>query len=161
MSSKNNFPHNLLLTCRQVSGPRKAFPNSLSKDIKLSKTQLPKITRSGRFFSRLPGLLLKVVLVLLKNVLHPWAKSVLITFGLAAAAWAADAKIYKNILGSGTSRFETTALVISNGEIQVVVKIVRFLKDSEALHKGVAKIIEKEIKEQRRGFLSMDFSWIS
>ena len=85
----------------------------------------------------------------------------MIPFGLAAAASAADAKIYKNILGSGTFGFETTALVISNGEIQVVIKIVKFLKDSEVLHKGVAKIIEKEIKEQRRGFLSMDFSWIS
>ena len=37
------FPHNLLLTNRQVSNLRKAFANHLSADIKLSKAQLSKI----------------------------------------------------------------------------------------------------------------------
>ena len=36
---KINFPHELLLTNRQVSNLRKAFVNNLSTDIKLSKTQ--------------------------------------------------------------------------------------------------------------------------
>ena len=38
------FPHKLLLTNRQVSNLRKAFSNHSSADIKLSKTQLSKIT---------------------------------------------------------------------------------------------------------------------
>ena len=38
-----NFPHELLLTNRQVANLRKAFANYLSKDIKLSKTQLSKM----------------------------------------------------------------------------------------------------------------------
>ena len=35
-----NFPHELLLTNRQIEYIRKAFANHLSTDIKLSKTQL-------------------------------------------------------------------------------------------------------------------------
>ena len=38
-----NFPHELLLTNRQVANIRKAFANHLSIDIKLSKTQLSKM----------------------------------------------------------------------------------------------------------------------
>ena len=37
---KINFPHELLLTNRQVANLRKAFANNLSTDVKLSKTQL-------------------------------------------------------------------------------------------------------------------------
>ena len=40
---KNNFPHELLLTDRQVSSIRKAFSNNSSIDIKFSKTQLSKL----------------------------------------------------------------------------------------------------------------------
>ena len=41
--NETNFPHELLLTNRQVSKLRKAFTNNSSTDIKLSKTQLSKI----------------------------------------------------------------------------------------------------------------------
>ena len=41
-SNKTNFPHNLLLTDRQVSSICKAFANNLSVNVKLSKTQLSK-----------------------------------------------------------------------------------------------------------------------
>ena len=37
---KTNFPHELLLTNRQVSSIRKAFANNSSVDIKFSKAQL-------------------------------------------------------------------------------------------------------------------------
>ena len=46
---ETNFPHKLLLTNRQVANLRMAFENNLSTDIKLSKTQLSKMIRSGRF----------------------------------------------------------------------------------------------------------------
>ena len=36
---ETNFSHKLLLTNRQIENLRKAFPNCLSTDIKLSKTQ--------------------------------------------------------------------------------------------------------------------------
>ena len=38
--NETTFPHKLLLTNRQIANLRKAFANYLSKDIKLSKTQL-------------------------------------------------------------------------------------------------------------------------
>ena len=91
-----NFPHKLLLTNRQVSNLRKAFANNSSADIKLSKTQLSKIIQSGGFLGRLPGPLLKTGLPLIKKVIKPLVKSVLIPLGLTAAASAADAEIHKN-----------------------------------------------------------------
>ena len=46
-NDNNNFPHELLLTNRQVTNIRKAFANHSSIDIKLSKTQLSKMIQSG------------------------------------------------------------------------------------------------------------------
>ena len=92
---ETNFPHKLLLTNRQVTNLRKAFPNYVLTDIKLSKTQLSKIIHSGGFLGKLLGPLLRTRLPLLKNLIKPYAKSVLIPFGLTAAASAADARIHK------------------------------------------------------------------
>ena len=93
-NNETNFPHKLLLTNRQVSSLRKAFPNHSSADIKLPKTQLSKLIQSG-FLGRLLGPLLKTRLHLISNVIKPLAKSVLIPLGLTAAADAADVGIYK------------------------------------------------------------------
>ena len=92
---ETNFPHQLLLTNRQVANICKAFANNLWIDIKLSKTQLSKMTQLGGFLGRLLGPLLKMGLSLIKNVIKPLAKSVLIPLGLTAAASAADAGIDK------------------------------------------------------------------
>ena len=92
---KTNFPNELLLTNRPVANLRKAFANNSSTDIKLSKTQLSKMIESGRFLGRLLGPLLKARLPLMKNVIKPLAKSILIPLGLTAAASAADAGIHK------------------------------------------------------------------
>ena len=104
-----NFPHELLLTDRQVSSIRKAFANNSSVDIKFSKTQLSKMIQSGGILSKLLGPLLKTGLPLIKNVITPLAKSLLIPLGLTAAPSAADAGIHKKILGSGGH----TTLIIS------------------------------------------------
>ena len=93
--NETNFPHKLLLTNRQVSNLRKAFANHLSTDIKLLKTQLSKMIKSGGFLGRLLGPLLKTGLPLIKNVIKALAKSVLIPLGLTAAASAGDAGIHK------------------------------------------------------------------
>ena len=90
-----NFPHKLLLTNRQVANLGKAFANKSLTDIKLSKTQIPKMMQSGGFLRRLLGPLLKLGLPLIKNVIKPLAKSVLIALGLTAAASAADVGIHK------------------------------------------------------------------
>ena len=68
---KINFPYELLLTNRKVANLWKAFANNSSNDIKLSKTQLPKMIQSGGFLCRLLGPLLKTGLPLMKNVIKP------------------------------------------------------------------------------------------
>ena len=54
------------------------------------------------------------------------------------------------MLGSGT-----TTLIISNDEMNDIIKIVKSLENSGVLLKGVSKTIQHEAKEQRGGFLSM------
>ena len=93
--NETNFPHKLLLTDRQVASLQKSFASHSSADIKLSKTQLSKMIQSGGFLSRLLGPLLKTGLPLIKNVIKPLTKSVLIPLWLTAAASTADAGIHK------------------------------------------------------------------
>ena len=93
--NETNFPHKSLLTNRQVSNLRKAFANNSSPDIKLSKTQLSKMIQSGGFLGRWLRPLLKIRLPLIKDVVKPLAKSVLISLGLTAVASAADAVTHK------------------------------------------------------------------
>ena len=152
-NDNTNFPHEFLLTNRQVANIRKAFAKNTSIDIKLSKTQLSKMIQSGGFLGRLLGPLLKTGLPLMKSVIKPLAKSVLIPLGLTAAASAADAGIHKKILGSGHAN--NTTLIISNDEMDDILKIVKSLEDSGVLLKGVSETIQHEAKEQRGGFLSM------
>ena len=97
------FTHELLLTERQFSSICKAFANNSSVDTKFSKTQLSKMIESGEFLGKLLGNLLKTGLPLIKKVITPLAKSVLIPLGLTAAASAADAGIHKKKLGSGNN----------------------------------------------------------
>ena len=54
------------------------------------------------------------------------------------------------MLGSGT-----TTLIISNDEMDDILKIVNSLENSNVLLKGVSETIQHEAKEQRGGFLSM------
>ena len=150
MFNGNDLPHELLLTTRQKTKLRNAFNNNMSTDLKLSKAQISKIIQSGGFLGRLLGPLLKTGLPLIKNVIKPLAKSVLIALGLTAAASAADAGIHKKILGSGK-----TTLIISNEDMNNITKIIQALEDSCILLKGVTKTIKNETKEQKGVVLSM------
>ena len=73
----------------------KAFANSSSANIKLLKTQLPKIGQSGGVLGRLLAPLLKTGLTLMKHILKTSAKSILIPLGLIAAASGTDTAIQK------------------------------------------------------------------
>ena len=106
--------------------------------------------QSGGFLCKLLGPLLKTGLPLIKSVINPLAKSVLIPLGLTAAASAADAGIHKKILGSGN-----TTLIISNKDMDDLIKIVKSLEDSGLLLKGVTESVQNEVKQQNGGFLSM------
>ena len=84
------------------------------------------------------------------KVAVPLAKNILAPLGITAAASAIDAGIQKKMHDSGT-----TTLIISNEEMNDVMKIVHVFQDSNILLEGVTKTIQKETKEQKRGFLSM------
>ena len=64
----------------------------------MSKGQISKIIQSGGFLGQLLGPLLKTGLPLIKNVIKPLAKSVLIPLGLTATPSAADAVIQRKHL---------------------------------------------------------------
>ena len=72
---KNNSSHKLLLTNKQVSNLRKAFANGSSANIKLSKSQLHKIRKSGLLLASLLGSLIKTGLPLTGNLLKPLLKA--------------------------------------------------------------------------------------
>ena len=133
--NETNFPHKLLLINRRVANLRKAFANHTSTDIKSSKEG----------FLRFLVPLLKSGLPLLKSVIKSLGM-----IGLTAAASATDAAINKKILGSGT-----TTLIVSNDEIQDILKIVKSLEDSGVLLKEVTETIHNDISEQKHGFTSM------
>ena len=71
----------------------------------------------------------------MKSVITPLAKSVLISLGLTAAASAAAAWMHKKILGSGNN----TTLIISNKDMDVLIKIVKSLEGSGLLLKGITE----------------------
>ena len=80
----------------------------------------------------------------------PLAKTVSAPVVITAAASAIDAGIQNKIHRSGT-----TTLIISNEEINDIMKIIQALEDSNILLKGVTKIIKNEAKEQKGEFWSM------
>ena len=84
-------------------------------------------------------------------MIKPLVKSILIPLGLTVAASAADSGMHTKILGSGN----TTTLIISNDEINNIIKIVKSLEDSGLLLKGITETVQNEVKEQKGGFLSM------
>ena len=147
---KINFQHELSLSNRQAANLREAFANNSSSDIKVSKNQLSNTLQSEGFLGRRIDPLLKPGLPLMKNLMKPLAKSVLIPTGLSAASPAADSEIHKKILRSGT-----TTLIISNDETEDIIDIVKSREDSGLLLKGVSETIQNETKEQKVGFLSM------
>ena len=118
----------------------------MSTDLKLSKVQISKIIQYGGFLGSLLSKstcpLMKVPISLAKNVLAP--------LGIAEAASAIDAGIQIKTHGSGT-----TTLIISNEEMNDIMKIVQALEDSNILLKGVTKTIKNDTKEQKGKFLSI------
>ena len=87
-------------------------------------------------------------LPLMKSVLTPLTKRFLLLLGLSTGMLAADVAIQKKVYGSGT-----TTLIISNEEIEDIMKIVKSLEKSGLLIKGISEAIKNEAKEQKGGFL--------
>ena len=142
-NDENNFPHKLLLTNTQVSKVLKAFENGSTANIKLSKTPFKKIEQLEGFLGRLLEPFVKRVLPLIGNVLKSLAKSVLTLLELTAGA--TGVAIHNKIFGSGM-----TVLIISNEEMNHIMKIVKSLEETGLLKKGVSETIKNEAKEKQR-----------
>ena len=140
----NDLPHELLLTTRQKTKLRNAFSNNMPTDLKLSKAQISKILQSGGFLgsllSKLAGPLMKVAILLVKNLLVP--------LGITAVASAIDAGIQKKIHCSGTTASNSFKRRNEWHNFQA-------LEDSNILLKGVTKTNKNQTKEQKGVLLSM------
>ena len=126
--NKNEVPHELLLTTRQNTKLRNDLNNNSATDIKLSKAQMKKLIQSGGFLgkllSKLAGPLMKVAMPLAKNVLAPLVST--------AAMSAIDGSMQKKIHGSGIK------LIIEEGDMQDIIKIIKELENSDVLLKGIS-----------------------
>ena len=109
-----------------------------------------KITGQEGKFVNLSRPLMADDLPLRKSVFTPLAKSALLPCELLAAMSAADAAIQKKIYES-----LTTALIISNEEMEDIMKIGKLLEELGLLLKGISEIIKYEEKEQKGRFLLM------
>ena len=65
-------------------------------------------------------------------------------------ASATDAAIYKKVFGSGV-----TILIILNGEMNDIMKMIKLLEESGLLIQYISETIKTKAKEQKGGFLSM------
>ena len=118
----------------------------MSTDIKLSKVQINKVIKEGgnlgKLLIRFLPKLIKPAISLGKNILAPPR--------LSAAMSATDAATQKKTYGSGN-----TTLIISNDDMDDLIKIIIVLEEHDILLKGITKTIKNENKEQKGGFSSM------
>ena len=109
----------------------------MATGIKLSKAQIKIIIQSvgflGKLLSKLAGPIMKVAMLLAKNVLAP--------LGLTAAMSATDGSIQKKIRGEGIK------LIIEQEDMNDIIKIIEELENSGILLKGVKRTIENKTKE--------------
>ena len=137
----------ITLTNSETKDIIKVFRSLESRGILSKGTTRNIISEEGGFLNFLKPLM-AAGLSLSKFVLL--AKSFLVPIELAATASAKVSVIQKDIFG-----VRTTALIISNEEMQYIMKTVQSLKDSGIMMKGVTEIIKNEAKEQKGGFVGM------
>ena len=106
-----------------------------------------KIGQSGGLVGRHLGPLLKTGFPLMKNLLKQLTKSVLRPSGLTTAASATDAAIHQKIF-----RSSKTTLIISNEEMNDIMKIVQSLEESGLFIKGISETIKTEAKNKKEDF---------
>ena len=138
-----------MLTNNEIKATIKII-RSLENGWILLKGTTKKITSHEEIFLNFLRPLMTARLPLIKNVLTPLAKSVLLSLGVTAAASATDATIQKKIFG-----FSTTTFVFSNN-LNDTMKIVKSLEESSLLI-GVSEIIKNKAKEQKDSFVGMLF----
>ena len=116
------MPHELLLTSRQTTKIRNAFPNNMSTDIKLSKAQISETIQSGGSFSSWLGNLGKKTL---KNIVIPLAREYLpgLVSNLTSSA---INKFERKISGKGAVRTGIGFnLFFSNEDMNDIIEIIK------------------------------------
>ena len=116
-----------------------------SRGILLKGTTRKITSQEGGFLNFLKPLM-TAGLPLMESALLRLAKSILLPLGLSAGMSAADAAIQKIIYGSGT-----TALIISNEEMEDIMEIVKSLEESGLLIKGISETKMKQ-KNKKNDF---------
>ena len=89
-------------------------------------------------------------LSLMRSMLTPLAKSILLPLGLTTLVSTKESVVQKKISGSSMK-----TLIISSEEMEYIMKFVKSLKKSDLLIEGVSKTIKNEAKEQKGRFLGM------
>ena len=120
--------------------------SNMSTDIKLSKVQINKIIKEG---GNLGKLLMRFLPKLIKPAIQ-LGKSILAPLGLSATISAINAAVQRKMYGPRNS-----TLIISDNDMNDLIKIVTALEEHDILLKGVSKTIKNETKELKGGFLSM------
>ena len=91
---------------------------------------------------------------LIRNVLKPLGKSVLISLLLTTAVSATDAFIHKKMFASGN-----TTWTISNDETNNIMKVIKSLEESGLLinnqNNRIKQLAEQSKRKQKDGFISM------
>ena len=151
MIDGDNLLHELLLTAGQKTNLRNAFNNYMSTDLKFSKAKISKIIQSGRFL----GSLLNKLACPLMEFAVPFAKNILAPLGITTSVSTIDTGIQKQTNKQKKHGSRTTTLIISNDEMNDIMKIVQAVEDSNILLKGVTKTIKNKTKEQKGVFLGM------
>ena len=124
--------------------------NSLKNKGMLLKGTTRKITTQEGGFLNFLRPLMTAGLPLMKSVLTPLAKSDFLPLRLSAWMPAADGAIQDNIYGP-----RSKALIISNEEMEYIMKIVKLIEQSRILIKGISETVKNEAKEQKGEFLPM------
>ena len=132
----------LTITNNEVEDVIKVIRSLGNKEILWKRTTEKNICQKGRFRIFL-GQIITFRLPLVKNVFTSLAKMVLLPLKLMTATSAIDVAIQKKTHKSGM-----TTLIISNEEMDDIMKIVKYL---DSLKKSASKVIEHEAVEQSGG----------
>ena len=139
----------MFLTQRQTTKLKNDLENNMSSDIKLSKAQIKKIIMSGGILGALLSKFAGPLMIIAKELVT----KVLPTLGSTAAMSGIDGAIQKKTIhGSGSG---TTTLIISNDEMNGIIKIVQALEKQGILVGGVTKTIKNHIKNQSGNGIGM------
>ena len=132
----------LTITNNEVEDVIKVIRSLGNKEILWKRTTEKNVCQKGTFRIFL-GQIITFRLPLVKNVFTSLAKMVLLPLKLMTATSAIDVAIQKKTHKSGM-----TTLIISNEEMDDIMKIVKYLG---SLKKSASKVIEHEAVEQSGG----------